>query len=193
MKTLTLWAALALAAAATDAAAKIFHSKEGALQLAFPGTDKVKPLHLFLTEENVRSVERLSGTQLGSKLVTVYVGHKGGRPTGFAIIDTHVVRTLPETFLTVLDLHGRIRAVHVLAFHEPMEYLPPRGWLRQFLGKELSAGLAVRQEIAGIAGATLSAYALTGGVRKALALYQVMLRPAIELAAGKVAKARDPG
>ncbi|MCJ7726406.1 MAG: hypothetical protein MUP76_08490, partial [Acidimicrobiia bacterium] len=39
-------------------------------------------------------------------------------------IETHQVRTLPETILIVINPEGRVRGVHMLAFHEPPEYGP---------------------------------------------------------------------
>src|SRR5258705_13673550 len=85
--------ALFAVAAPTPAAAKIFHSKEGALRLAFPDADAGKPMHLFLDEAEVAEIERASGTKVTSKLVTMYVGDRAGQPLGLAIFDTHVVRT----------------------------------------------------------------------------------------------------
>lgn len=170
--------ALTLLTSAGAASAKIFYSKEGALKLAFPRADRVEPRHLFLTSEQAHRIERLAQASVKSRLVTVYVGYRQGKLLGFAIIDTHVVRTLPETFLVVLNPRGRIDAVHVLAFHEPQEYMPPAGWLRQFRGRSLSPGLRIRQEVAGIAGATMSAHAMTAGIRKVLAIFEVLLRPA---------------
>ena len=128
-----------LALSSAPAAAKIFHSKEGALRLAFPEADSVKPMHLFLEEGQVAEIERLSGAKVRSKLVTMYVGEKAGTVVGFAVFDTHVVRTLPETFMTVIATDGRVRAVHILAFHEPMEYLPARPWLPHGARRHLRA------------------------------------------------------
>ena len=170
-------AAVAWGGAIADA--KILHSKEGALRLAFPGADAVKPMHLFLDEGQAADIERRSGARVKSRVVTLYVGEKEGQPLGFALIDSHVVRTLPETFMVVFDVDGRVRGVHILAFHEPLEYLPGRPWLRQFAGRVLSAGLRTRGDIAGIAGATLSAHAITKGVRKALATFHVALRGSV--------------
>jgi len=194
MRTVPVLAAALLAGLALPAQARIFHSKESALRLAFPGADDVRPLHLFLDDDHVREIERLSQSKVPSRLITVYVGKRQGALLGFAVIDTHVVRTLPETFLVVLNPQGQVSAVHILAFHEPQEYLPPEGWLQQFRDKRLSRSLVVRHEIAGIAGATLSAYAITAGVRKILALYEVVLRPHLPRAAAKPGTGkRKPG
>jgi len=160
----------------TGARAKVFYSKQEALALAFPNAEKVETRTFFLTEEQVQHVANLATAPVDSKLVAFYVGHKDGQPLGYALIDTNVVRTLPETFLIVLSPAGVVQKLFVLAFYEPEEYLPPERWLRQFEQKTLSPDLQLRRDIHGIAGSTLSARAVTSGVRRALALFQVLIQ-----------------
>jgi len=160
----------------TVARAKVFYSKQEALALAFPDAEQVETRTFFLTEEQVQQAATLATAPIDSKLVTFYVGHKDGQPLGYALIDTNVVRTLPETFLIVLSPAGVVQKLFVLAFYEPEEYLPPERWLRQFEQKTLSPDLQLRRDIHGIAGSTLSARAVTSGVRRALALFQVLIQ-----------------
>jgi hypothetical protein len=110
-------------------------------------------------------------------LWTIHVGWRAAEVVGYAIIDSHTVRTLPETFMVVIDPAGTVRRVEVLAFHEPSEYLPPVRWIDQFHGRVLDDDLKLRGAIQGITGATLSAQAMTAGVRRALALWQVAVGP----------------
>jgi len=161
---------------AAVAQAKVFHSKEEALALAFPNAEQVETRTFFLTEEQVQQVANLATTPVESKLVTFYVGHKGGQPLGYAFIDTNIVRTLPETFLIVLSPAGIVEKLFVLAFYEPQEYLPSERWLRQFEQKTLNPDLQLRRDIHGIAGSTLSARAVTSGVRRALALFRMLIQ-----------------
>ena len=65
--------------------------------------------------------------------------------------------------------------MRVLAFHEPLEYMPSARWYRQFEQKTLAAPLRLGGDVHAIVGATLSARAATEGVRRALALYQVVV------------------
>ena len=160
----------------TPAPAKAFYSKEEALALAFPQADQVDQRSFFLTDEQAQQVATLAAAPVESKLATFYIGQKSDAVIGYAFIDTHLVRTQPETFLIVLSPTGVIQKVFVLAFYEPEEYLPAERWLRQFDQQVLSPELQLRQKIHGIAGATLSARAITSGVRRALALFQVLLR-----------------
>lgn len=153
--------------------AEVLYSRQGALKLAFPGAERIERQYIFLTEKQSKMVRALCQCELTSKLFTAYVGYKHGRRLGHAFIDTHVVRTLPETFMVVIDDKGAVIGVHILAFNEPREYLPPHGWLAQFRGHVGVGRLGAGHEIAGLAGATLSAHAVTCATRKLLAIYQV--------------------
>ncbi len=97
-----------------------------------------------------------------------------GGVVGYAYFETHNVRTVPETLLVVLDPAARVASVLMLAFYEPPEYEPSRRWLDQFQGRELSPDLRIRRGVHGIAGASLSADAVTRGVRRVLALHRVL-------------------
>ena len=161
--------------APNDAGAKVFYAREEMLQLAFPDADQVEPRDFLLTKEQHDKIEDLAREKLESDLMTIYVGRRAGQVLGYAIVDTHIVRTLPETFLVVLSPEGVVSATHMLAFYEPLEYLPNERWFRQFPGRTLTSKLRVGDEIAAISGSTLSSRAVTAGVRRALAAYTVLI------------------
>jgi transcriptional regulator of nitric oxide reductase len=166
---------LAFACAALSAHAKVFHSKTEALALAFPEADRVDEKSILLDDGQARRIEDLARSRLESRLVRVYTGFRGDALLGYAFIDVHVVRTLPEAFLVVLTPEGAVRELRLLAFHEPLEYMPSARWYRQFEAKTLAAPLRLGGDVHGIVGATLSARATTESVRRALALYQVVV------------------
>ena len=158
------------------AAAVVLYAKNEALQLIFPEADSIKPEAIFLTSEQAARVEELARSRLESRLLTVHVGRKGDETLGYAFLDIHVVRTQPEALFIVLTPEGVVDSVLIVAFHEPLEYMPSERWQAQFPGKTLTPDLQVRRGIAPISGATLSAYAMTESVRRALAVYQVALQ-----------------
>ena len=90
---------------------------------------------------------------------------------GFAYIDTHRVRTLPETLLVILEVDGSVRRVEVAAFREPLDYKPGDSWYRQFDDEELDRDLSLDRDIRPITGATLTARATTDAVRRVLAIH----------------------
>ncbi len=194
----SLWRRLAVAAVlslgvpvvllARSAHAKVFLAKDEALALAFPGNDRIEERVVILTDEQKAAIEKRAHAPLESQLWTLYVGWKDGAVQGYAVIDSHNVRTLPETFMVVVEPNGTLRRVEVLAFHEPPEYLPTERWIEQFPGKKLDDDLKLGAGIQGITGATLSAQAMTAGVRRALAIIAVVVPDA---AGGSRAPAED--
>lgn len=168
--------ALAFALAPTGADAKVFLSRSEALALAFPDADRVEDESVLLDDAQAERIEQMSRAPLESRLVRVHRGYRGDELLGYAFIDVHNVRTLPEAFLVVLSPEGEVRMLRMLAFHEPLEYMPPERWYRQFEHKQLASPLRLGGDVHGIVGATLSARATTRGVRRALALYEVVVR-----------------
>ena len=158
------------------AEAVVLYARNEALKLIFPEADSIEPKAIFLTAKQVARIEELARSPLESQLLTVHVGRKGDETLGYAFLDIHVVRTQPEALFVVLTPHGEVDSVLIVAFHEPLEYLPSDRWQAQFAGKSLTPDLQVKRAIAPISGATLSAHAMTDAVRRALAVFQVALQ-----------------
>ena len=158
-----------------SASAKVFLSQREALALAFPGADRIDRKTYVLSREQVVAVEKRSRAPLESKIVTFHRGLSREKVLGYAFIDVHTVRTLPEALMVVLEPDGRVRSLRVLAFYEPLDYLPTERWYTQFEGKALAEPLRLGRDIHGVVGATLSARAASAGVRRALALHEVLV------------------
>jgi len=156
-----------------DVQAKVYYARDEALLLAFPGVERVEARDVVLTAEQHDRIEKLAKAPLDTSLVTIYVGWRAGAPAAYAIFDTHTVRTHSETFLVVISPEGKVAATHVLAFHEPEDYLPTRRWLDTFKEKSLADEMQVGRDVAAITGSTLSTRAVTSGVRRALAIWAV--------------------
>ncbi len=167
-----------LGLAAHPGGATVFLAKDEALSLAFPGVDRIEERVFILTDEQKRLVQTMARAPLDTKLWTIHVGWRGGTVQGYAVIESHVVRTLPETCMVVVDPQGSAQRVEILAFHEPPEYLPTARWIEQFKGRALDGELKLNAGIHAITGATLSARAMTDSVRRALALVTVLVQPA---------------
>jgi hypothetical protein len=160
--------------------ARVFYSKAEGLDLAFPDADRVDRETFVLGDQEARRIEEIARARLESKILTVYTGRRGDDIVGYAVIDVHDVRTLPEAVLVVLTPEGAIRSLEVLAFYEPEEYLTGERWLEQFEGKTIANALKLRVDVDAIAGATLSSEVVTRAVRRVLALYEVLVRPGLE-------------
>ncbi len=165
---------LGLAAlAAGPLRAKVFLTTDEALRLAFPGC-AVERRTVFLTPTQKAQVQQLAKGEVKSALANPYHATCGGKDGGTAYFDAHVVRTLPETLMVVIDPQGRVRRIEVLSFAEPEDYLPPARWYGQLVGQGLSDDLALGRHIRNVTGASLTARATTEAVRRVLALHQVL-------------------
>lgn len=149
---------------------------EETLARLFPPPATVRKDTLFLTDAQMEQASAVAGLPLPSKIVSRYVvaGGDGGAIEAFAYLDTHLVRTAPETLLIVVDAAGRVSRIEVLAFEEPREYLPPARWFAQFDGRPLDPDLQLKRSIRTLSGATLSSRAATEAVRRALAVHRVV-------------------
>lgn len=171
-----LLTAAAAASAAAGAWATVVLSVDEALALAFPEA-AIRRETMFLDDGQRREVERLSGAAVDSALVTRFVATgEGGRVVGHAYLDTHRVRTLPETVMVVVGVDGRVARVEVVVFREPMEYKPGDAWYRQYDGEALGDDLALKKNIRPVTGATLTARATTDAVRRVLAIHRVAVQ-----------------
>jgi Na+-translocating ferredoxin:NAD+ oxidoreductase RnfG subunit len=166
---------LATAGLPAAAFAKVYHARDEALVLAFPDAERIEARDFVVTDEQKSSIQKAARAPLDSSLVTVYVGWRAGAPFAYAIFDTHTVRTHPETFLVVISPQGTVVASHILAFHEPEDYLPPRRWLDAFNDRQLDDDLQIGRDVSSITGSTLSARAVTSGIRRALAIWTVLV------------------
>lgn len=167
MLTLLLW--LSPAAWGT-----VYYSKDEAFELAFGKGSAVEEVPVFISDEQAVRIEKAARIKLDSRLFTFYVGKRDGKVLGYAAIESHTVRTQPETLLVVLSPSGELVRTEMLAFHEPPEYQPPARWFERLYHRP-AAELQLNQGVDGISGATLSSRAGLDSIRKVMAIKTIAL------------------
>ena len=176
---LTLVATAVLGVLSADVvSAKVFASQAEALAEAFPEASRIDRRTVILRKKDAAKIAAITHEEVKAKIVVLHTAYEDGELLGYAHIDVHNVRTKPEALLIVLTPTGTVRSVRMLAFHEPLDYLPTERWYAQFVGKTNRDGLRVGRDVHGVVGATLSAQAAVDGVRRMLAYWEVLLRPA---------------
>jgi hypothetical protein len=162
-----------LVAAAPAPAGKVFMDRDEALELAFPGC-AVERTTVYLDEEQVERIEALSKVEFEGSILYPYRALREGEVVGTAYFDTHRVRSKRETLMVVVGADGSVGRVEVLAFGEPVDYIPRDRWYGQFDGRPLDEDLTLGRKIRGVTGATLTAVATTECARRVLASHQVV-------------------
>ena len=151
--------------------AKEFRKPEEVLKELFPDA-KIEIKNLIIPKEKVKEIEKKSRVKIRSRLVSFYLIKKNGKVIAYAYVDIHRVRTHPEAVLYVISPQGKITYIEILAFHEPLEYMPPENWLKLFIGKDVKSPPKFRRDIPNITGATLTARAIAKHTRKVLYMWQ---------------------
>lgn len=155
--------------------AQVFLAKDEALNRAFPEASKIVSKSVIITKAKLAKIEQLAQAPVKSKLYTFFVGMKQDQVLGYASIESAVVHSMPATFMIHLSPTGEVKDVVVLAFHESMNYLPSNAWLKQFHGIQRPKDVKLGENIVSMAGATLSSRTIERGVRKAMAVLDVMI------------------
>jgi hypothetical protein len=131
--------------------------KPDPLRAAFPDAERFDATDVLLSDEMAKRLDDLAHSKIPERMVTFYAARKGDAVQGYAVLQSHVVRTKRETLMLAFEPDGRIRRIVVVSFLEPPEYRPSDRWLGQFSGKGTSDRLAVGDDLAPISGSTLSA------------------------------------
>ena len=158
---------------------ELLMTRDEALNSAFPGNNTYEKIDIFLNEEQVSRIEELSRLKLDSKIYIFYKFTNGTDTLGYAVLNTHLLRTKSETVMYVIGDDGRLINAEILAFFEPSEYMQSDKWLSIFYNRKLDNELRIDRDIPNITGATITSHAFTESVRKILAIYQVAVKEGI--------------
>jgi len=117
---------------------------------------------------------------------TFYVASTGGHVDGYALIDDEMGQHLPITFAVKLSPGGMIERQEIVVYREARgDEVRDERFRKQFVGK--TAADALGEDVVAISGATISSKAMAVGVRRALVLFDELVRPS-QLAAAAAGK-----
>lgn len=151
----------------------VYLTKEEALKLIFPSAAFVNEQKI-LSEEQKGIAEKLIKSKLSKETWEFIVAKIGGQIAGYALIDNQIGKTEPITFLTAITPKGGVKAVEILVYRESHgSAVHEKPFVNQFAGKTIDQPFKLEQDIKNITGATLSAKAVTKGVKRALALWRI--------------------
>lgn len=153
------------------------------LRELFPRSERVSFVEVAAEPRQRAAVEKRLGYRLSRPGYHFYLATTRGRIDGYAFIDDELGQHEPITFAVKLGADGSVERHEVLVYREAWgeEIRNPR-FRRQFVGKTSASSLRLNVDIDAVSGATISSAAMVRGVRRALVLFDVAVRPA---AAGK--------
>jgi Na+-translocating ferredoxin:NAD+ oxidoreductase RnfG subunit len=177
-RTLVAVALLLVSPWATSMAAadRVYLTVDQALANAFPKDVQVTRKVVWITADQAAEIERRAGSPLPRRVVQAYEGKRGEDVVGYAFVDDVIGKTEPITYMVTITPDTTVERLDLLVFRETHGYEIERSsWRDRFRGERLGNDLRVGRDIDKITGATLSCRAVTDGVRRLLAVVEVVL------------------
>ncbi len=156
---------------------QVFASEDEAVRQLFPDAAAFQRDAVGLTAEQVEAVEQSADHRwTGAVEPVVYVAAAADdRTIGYGVVMNETGKHHDITFMVGVTSEGVVQGVDILIYRESRGgEVRQRRFLRQFRGKSLGDAVRGGVDIVNITGATLSVNAISRGVRKALALVEVV-------------------
>ncbi len=171
MKTLLLIFLLLL----SKLSAQVLISPFEAMQANYGYDTQIAKKNILLSNAKFIKIQKDSQTKLDTKIYRIYTAKRGDILIGYGILINRKVRSKNAVTLYMIHTH-KLQSIEIIAFNEPLEYLPTNSWQAQFKNNDTATSLMLHKEIPTITGATLSAKSITEGSRVAFALYNELLK-----------------
>lgn len=152
-------------------------SVEQAQQTLFPTASEFLSQPTLLSKQQKKQIKSLSGKKQRWDQQKVWQVNDKEQHIGWFIVDDVVGKHEFITYGVGLNLSGEVIGIEIMSYRETHgDEVRDDQWRQHFMGKTLIDPFKLNQDIPNISGATLSARNLTDGVKRLLALYEVVLR-----------------
>lgn len=161
---------------ALSLSAKVLISPIDAMQSAYPNASTIKKKNFILSTSDATTISQASKTKLNSKIFKVFIAKNADKIIGYGILINKKVRSKNAVVMYFINTNSILQGIEIIAFNEPLEYIPSATWNTQFQNISTNKMLRISKEIPTITGATLSARSITNGSRVAFAFYNTKLK-----------------
>jgi hypothetical protein len=163
--------------AAAPVGATQYLKVEDAQKVAFPQADAFAPFAYAPTPEQRAAIDKAAHARATAGDPSIWRVSAAGKPMGWFIVDNVIGKVERITYAVALGTDGAVRSIEILDYRETHGYeVRNAAWRRQFEGKNAHASLEFGDDIKNISGATLSCRHLTDGVRRLLAIQDIVLK-----------------
>ena len=156
--------------------AKILISPIDAMHHTYGDDTLITKKNILLSKAKVKKIQESAKVKLSSKIFRIFKASKDDDIQGYGILVNRKVRSKNAVVLYFISKESILKSIEIIAFNEPMEYIPSKNWNSQFENLATDKMLKSSRDIPTITGATLSARSITDGSRIAFALYNQILK-----------------
>nr|TFG54029.1 MAG: FMN-binding protein [Hyphomicrobiales bacterium] len=169
--------AVPLTALSMPAYAADYLSAEEAQRILFADAEEFVPVPIRLSDEQLRAIRDISGFRQREAEPEIWRVQRGGKTTGWFLIDNVVGKHEFITYAVALSSEGSVLGIEIMSYRESYGgEIRDAEWRDFFEDKSLADPFKLNQDIPNISGATLSCRNVTNGVKRLLALQHVALK-----------------
>jgi len=155
---------------------KVLIRPDDAMKKHFSEQAQISKKNILLVKKDILEAQKIAKRKIKDHLFRIFIAKNGNKIVGYGVLHTAKVRTKDETALFLIDTNGKLKAIEIIAFYEPPEYLPQKRWLKQFDNSTTENELKLKQDIRSLSGATLSANAITNSAKIALSILEIAIK-----------------
>jgi Na+-translocating ferredoxin:NAD+ oxidoreductase RnfG subunit len=156
--------------------AKMLVSPIDAMKQSYGVDSKIIEESIILSGAEAKKVQDASQVKLGTKIFKVFKAVEDSKTLGYGVLINRKIRSKNGVVLYMISPESVLKGIEVIAFNEPMEYVPSKKWISQFENVDTKTPLALSKDIPTITGATLSAKSFVDGSRVAFSIYNELLK-----------------
>jgi len=156
--------------------AKMLISPIDVMNQSFGKNANISKKNILLTSSQAKNITADAKAKLKSKIFKVFKATQDGTTLGYGILVNSKVRSKNAVIIYIISNDSILKSIEIIAFNEPMEYIPSKVWISQFNNISTDKRLRVAKEIPTITGATMSARSIVDGSRIAFAFYDEILK-----------------
>ena len=156
--------------------AKVLISPIDAMKSSYGDKATITKKNILLSKSKAKLIEQNAQEKLSSKIFRIFKATQENQLLGYGVLVNKKVRSKNAVILYFISKDSILKSIEIIAFNEPLEYIPSQNWNSQFQNISTDTMMKSSRDIPTITGATLSARTITNGSRIAFAIYNEILK-----------------
>lgn len=160
-----------------SAHAEDFLTSQQAQQVLFPSATLFVDAAVTLNDAQLDDIKKIAGVRQRESVQQVWRAERSGELLGWFMVDNVIGKHDFITYGTAISTEGKVLGIEILSYREThggQVRLPQ--WRSNFVGKTVQDAFKLGQDIPNISGATLSCRNVMDGVKRMLAIHQLVLK-----------------
>lgn len=148
-----------------------------AQQVLFPNANLFVDAAVTLNDAQLEEIKKIAGVRQRQNVQHVWRAERSGELLGWFLVDDVIGKHDFITYGTAISTEGKVLGIEILSYREThggQVRLPQ--WRSNFVGKTVQDSFKLGEDIPNISGATLSCRNVTDGVKRMLAIHQLILK-----------------